>query len=108
MDGSDPIAFVISLFTLLVENLSNELKQLFSLITSLFDMIIDSVIQFVLNVVFFLPTVKAEEQGNIIFNYLYKTFSRFDFDNYIFFFIGFVFFIFCFKTAFKIISIIRG
>lgn len=82
--------------------------SILKIIPELFNVVFEWVVDFILNVIFLLPTMKAEEQGNFILKHLYGVFSRFDYENFISFFVGFIFFIFCFKIALKIISIIRG
>lgn len=88
--------------------MENVLDSIADLISNVFDTVFSWVVDFVLRVIFFLPTVKAEEQGDFILDHLYGLLESFNIENFISFFVGLVFFIFCFKIALDVISIIRG
>lgn len=88
--------------------MENVLDSIVDLISNVFDAVFSWVVDFVLSVIFLLPTAKAEEQGDFILNHLYGIIELFNIENFISFFVGFIFFIFCFKIALNVISIIRG
>lgn len=88
------------------------MTDLLSEFAEFWNSIINAVIDFAANSILFtifgLPAAKAEEQGSFILSHLYYMCELFNIENFLTFFVGFVFFIFCFKIALKVISIIRG
>lgn len=88
--------------------MSDLLNEFLGFWNSIFDAIINFATDSILVTIFGLPAVKAEELGGFILSHLYYMCELFSIENFITFFVGFVFFIFVFKIALKIISIIRG